>query len=1150
MSLEKWTDEQLVAITDSKHNLLVSAAAGSGKTAVLVERIKRLVIEEKVNIDEMLIVTFTEAAASEMKAKIYKALKEAGLSDQIDRMGRSSIGSFDSFAYSVIKRYYPLIDVDPSLSILDSTKEALLKEEALDDLYEEMFERKDEDFLHFLDCYEAKPNSPVVRDMILNLRNFIMAMPDPWGWLNGMLNSNGEIVEKYFELAKKEVIDLLEDSKEYYEKFAAILAYSDIAKAATAAASDVEYAQSLIDYIYSDAEKGLEFLSQDKHRAATMPRVGTCPEYDALKDSILPFRDNGLALRKEAKKLVLGLSRDVLSKEYSALVPELKILAKLTKRFDEIYSQKKLHEKVMDFSDVEHYALAILKNDLASEEYREKFKYVFVDEYQDTNSLQEALIKRIVRDNNLFMVGDVKQCIYKFRLSEPELFLEHYKDYKTGINPDNKLVDLNCNYRSKQSIIDAVNNIFSQIMNERSCGMEYAEAASLRKGSEYDGPISYNLKTYILNKADDEDLDEAVVNLQKHELAAAQAVSIIKEYYGKVIHDDKKNVDRPLSYKDMVILLPTIKNVGEVYYKAFLDANIPVYIERNEGYFNTLEIEVFLNLLRIIDNKKQDIPLLSVLTCPVFGFKSEDLAKVRMAQPEGPFYEAFFEYAKTDEKAGDFVNKLEEYSLEAKILPLADFIFNLLLKTGYADFESAKNGGSQRLANLKALVAKAERFEENNLSGLAGFVDFATMLAKRGGNIDFGQAKTINESMDCVRIMTIHKSKGLEFPFVLVAGISEKMIMLTHESDPCLHKEYGLALKLVSPNKDFSVDTHIAQLIRRQKKKEDLAEKIRLLYVAMTRAKDILVFSAYADASPEKTIERQTIKAGDLTKAKTYLDLIYSCLDNNDIKIIDKNYLASFITENAKADEDFARALAGGWAEAFDENVDRVMSYKYFDEPSIVKRKYSVSQIAEEARTGIEKHELSYEDDEPVKVNAVPKFVLGSAHNMSGAERGTAYHAVMEHIPFTSEGKDIDSIKAFIDSLVSSNILTIQQADCVNPWKIKEFFESDIGKRAIASKEIHKEAPFVMKHSYNGQEVLVQGTIDCYFEEGGDYVLVDYKSNYVDKNELEEAHKHLKESYLPQLALYKEALEKITGKTVKLGALYLFGTGETLVIEE
>ena len=1149
MNLEEWTEEQKVAIGDSGHNLLVSAAAGSGKTAVLVERIKRLVIEEHVNIDEMLIVTFTDAAASEMKAKIYKALQEAGIKDQIDRMGRSSIGSFDSFAYSVVRRYYQLINVDPNLSICDGPNEAILKEEALDDLYEEMFETKDKDFLHFLDCYETKPGSTAVRDMIIELRKFIMAMPDPWGWLESAVEPSEHMIDRYLDLAQSEVLSLLEYSMSYYQYFADTLALNGFEKAAKAAMADVDYACDLISLVQKDAESGFEFLVTDKHKAVSMPRKGTDPKFDAEKDLYIPIRDSGLECRKKAKEIASGLTREILAKEIRAMSPKLKILAKLTRRFDEIYQEKKLKEKCMDFSDVEHFALEILGNKLAADEYREKFKYIFVDEYQDTNSLQEALIKRIVRENNLFMVGDVKQCIYKFRLSEPELFLNHYKEYKAGTSQDNLLVDLNSNFRSKQSVIDAVNDIFSSIMTEENCGMVYDSAASLVKGSKYDGPLSYNLETYILNSEDNEDLDDAVANLQKNELAAAHAVSIIKKYYGSTIHDDKTGEDRPLGYKDMVVLLPALKNVGESYYKAFLDANIPVYIDRNEGYFDTIEVKVFLNLLRIIDNRKQDIPLLSVLTCPIFGFTSEDLAKVRMAFPKGPFYEAFFEYAKTDEKAGEFARMLDSYENESKILPLADFIFNLLLNTGYADFESAKNGGAQRLANLKALVSKAERFEQNNLSGLTGFVSFVEMLVKRGASSKTGQAKTINESMDCVRIMTIHKSKGLEFPFVLVSGISEKLITTTKEPEPSMHKEYGLAIKLVDNDKELSVKTHIAKLIKREQMQDILAEKIRLLYVAMTRAKDILCFSAFGDASTEKTAQRYAVIPGDLNLAKTYLDLIYGCLDPESIHVSDKNSLAGFITTNAKAEESFEQTLANGFNKVLDENVDKLMSYKYFDEPSIVKRKYSVSQIAEEARTGLEHHELSYEEDEPVSVKAVPRFIEGSVHNMTGAERGTAYHAVMEHIPFKPESADINYIRSFVTDLVQKNILSEEQANCINPEKIKAFFDTEIGKRAIASSKIHKEAPFVMKHAYNGQEVLVQGTIDCYFEEDDGLVLVDYKSNYVDKNDKEGSYEHLKEIYMPQLDLYKEALEKITGKTVKLASLYLFGTGETLIIE-
>ncbi len=1147
MSLETWTSEQKAAIEDNSHNLLVSAAAGSGKTAVLVEHIKKLVIEKHVNIDEMLVVTFTEAAASEMKAKIYKALKDSGLSNQIDRMGRSSISSFDSFAYSVVKRYYHIIGLDPSFSICDATKSALLKEEALDDLYEEMFDAKDREFLDFIDCYEERPGDKTIRDMISSLHNFLMSMPDPWAWLDNAVNFGDKNVDKYLSFAKTEILSLLKDARQYYQNVVDMLINANCLKESEKAKADVAYVDTHISEIELDTIKGFESLLNDKHRAVTIRNQSA--EYLAIAESVKGIRTNVNACLKDAKALAEGLNKETLLKECEKLAPVLKIYAKLVKRFDEIYKLKKNLEKNMDFADIEHYALAILQNDLVSSEYREKFKYVFIDEYQDTNSVQEALIKKVVSEHNLFMVGDVKQCIYKFRLSEPELFVSHYNDYKSNKDPNNRVIDLNKNFRSKESIINVVNEVFSKIMNEKSCGIIYDDAAKLVKGTKYSGPISYDPAMFILNSQDENEIDNAISEFRKNEFAAAHAVSIIQKYYNKEIYDDKKEIKRPLEYKDMVVLLPAVRNVGEIYYKAFLDANIPVYLDRGEGYFDTLEIEVFLNLLRIINNRKQDIPLLSVLTYPVFGFSSEDLARVRIAFPEGSFSEAFFKYAETNEKAASFVEKLNLFSTESKILPLADFIFKLLLSTGYADFELAKNGGEQRLANLKALVDKAEKFEENNLSGLAGFIDFVEMLSRNKAKIDIGQAKTINESMNCVRIMTVHKSKGLEFPFVLVSGIAENLSGHGEKRNYIFHKDYGIALKLVNPKMRASTDTNIAKLIRLVKKKENLAERIRLLYVAMTRAQDILCFSAYTNAEEDKLNSKRNLVSGDLVNSKTYFDLLYPYIDSANVHIDNKNSLAALVAKNASSSSEFEKVLNCGWNEFHDPKVEEIMSYEYFDAPSNIKKKYSVSQIAEAARTGIEKLQFSCDDENLINVNDVPQFIEQSEHKLSGAERGTAYHTVMEHIPFTIEDKDIDSIKNFINGLADRNILSKAQADCVNPKKISAFFKSEIGKRAVSAKEIYKEAPFVMKHIYNGIEVLVQGTIDCYFEEDGEFVLVDYKSNYVDNDDKESSFEHLKEVYLPQLELYKEALEKITGKTVKQGVLYLFASGDALEIK-
>jgi len=1148
----RWTIEQQEAMTDFDHNLLVSAAAGSGKTAVLVERIINLIKEGKSNIDEMLIVTFTKAAAAEMREKIFRRLQEEGLDDQIERMGHADISSLDSFAFSIVKRYYYIIGVDPSLKTCDKTASALLKEEALDELFEKEFKNQSADFIYFLDCYDSSDDSDgAVRDMILRLHNFLMSMPHPWEYAEWAVNNGDELVLRYFDFAKERALLLLSKAIEYHRKFVGALESEGLDKLAAKAAEDLAYVEGLHAAIDQNPELGFELILE-KHTAQRISLKKTALE--ARESEVKAYRDHAKDIIDGIKKSFGGLKLAQLRQEQAAMKRPISILFDLVKKFDDEFAEKKRLDKSLDFSDMNHFAISILENEDVCSEYKKQFKYIFIDEYQDTNSVQEAIITKIARENNLFMVGDVKQSIYKFRLAEPEIFMHYYCDYKSGKHEADKVIDLNMNFRSKANVIDSVNEVFSGLMTEESCGMVYDDAAALKKGSEYAGPIDYPVELRILNSGKRNDDDELVAELGKNELEALQAASLIKQYHGKLIHDDKTGQDRALDYKDMVILLRSTKYAGEVYYRTLLEADIPVYLDRSEGYFDSLEIQVFLNLLKIINNRKLDIPLLSVLCCPIFGFTANELAAVRifgneaLGKPKASFSEVFLEYSLINEKAGAFIRMLDELKKESEILPLADFIYGLLLKTGYGDFASSQNGGEQKLANLKALVDKAEKFENDNLSGLPGFIRFAEILAKNSKNIDIGPAKTLSESANCVRIMTIHKSKGLEFPFVLVSNLYGSNITKSDSKTYAFHKEFGCAIKPVNPESNTYTDTKLLSILNMKKSLEARAEEIRILYVAFTRAVDVLQFSACKPVTESSFAEKDTILPGDVESAKQLLDLVYPCIPKERVKYTNKNSLAAFKKQSAETKESFRAAMEKGFAEYKDKNISDFINYPYFSKEQAPKKKYSVSELAEKARTGMDHYTLSSED-ENVYYFETPQFFAEEKHHLNAAEKGTAYHAVMEHIDFSAENKDIDSIKAFIMSLSESNIITRAQAEAINPYRIKAFFESDIGRRAMATNELHREAPFVIKHNYDGHSVLVQGTIDCYFEEGGKYVLLDYKSNYIDKDNKEEEFVRLKESYIPQLELYKEALE-ITGKPVKEAVLYLFGTGDVLSIED
>ncbi|MBR5756959.1 MAG: PD-(D/E)XK nuclease family protein, partial [Firmicutes bacterium] len=577
---------------------------------------------------------------------------------------------------------------------------------------------------------------------------------------------------------------------------------------------------------------------------------------------------------------------------------------------------------------------------------------------------------------------------------------------------------------------------------------------------------------------------------------------------------------------------------GEVFYKALSDADIPVYLDRSEGYFDTVEIQVFLNLLRLIDNRKQDIPLLSVLSCPIFGFTADELSEIRQIKKDVPFYDAFALFA--EEGAGElknrciaFLDMLDEYKKEASLFPLDEFISRLILKTGYGDYVFAQNSGTQRIANLRALIDKAESFEKDNMTGLKGFISFTEMLMKRGVNVDIGQADIISESSDCVRIMTIHKSKGLEFPFVLIAGMAKEFRAGSHSGGFAFDKSGLCALKLVNPKTRAVSETAALKILKYKAYKEEYAELIRVLYVAMTRAKDILLFSACADASKKPVSCRN---------AKSFYEMLRPLMDDGSVYIGNKDLLSVAASDFKLKRQAFEEELASYTAE--DEKTAALLCYNYFDDEASSKRKYSVSELAELEREGLEPLSVSAEDDDET-----PLFIANSEHELSPAERGTAYHAVMEHLDFAEGKVGPENVRECIADLNGRHLLSDAQAKAVIPAKICAFFESDIGKRAMRADRLHKESPFVMKHVYKDCTVMVQGIIDCWFEEDDGLVLVDYKSNYVNPEDKEGSYEHLREMYLPQLKLYREALEKMSGEKVKEAVLYLFSSGETLRIE-
>ncbi|MBR0139007.1 MAG: UvrD-helicase domain-containing protein, partial [Firmicutes bacterium] len=832
----------------------------------------------------------------------------------------------------------------------------------------------------------------------------------------------------------------------------------------------------------------------------------------------------------------------------------------LTSDFDRRFAGKKAARGLMDFSDIEHMALRILKNGEVSAEYKKRFACAFIDEYQDSNMVQESLISRVCEPDRIFMVGDVKQSIYKFRLAEPELFLEKYKAMKAG-QLTGRVIDLNANFRSKAGVIELVNRLFSKVMNAESCGIVYDEDAALIEGAPYKGPLIYRPRLYIAGPGEapeEEELDEEIEDIRTAELEALQAARIISSYIGRPIRDTRTGAERPLKYRDMALLMPAVKNKGEIFYRCLAAAGIPVYLARTEGYFDTLEVGVFLNLLRVIDNGRNDVPLISVLHFPAFGFSSEDLAEIRIfsnhseeGKKKRPYSEALRLYAREgrDEalrtRCSDFLSKVAAWRRDASYAPLGLFVWRLLSSSGILDCCSALPGGLQRQANLRALADKAESFERESASGLYGFISYVDSIKDK---VDTGEAEIFTEDSDAVRIMTIHKSKGLEFPFVLVCGMERSFSRGGRASKLAVHKKLGAGLVLADPATGLRNKTLIYRLISMQNRSEERAEKIRLLYVAATRAKDILIFSA-AGKNLEKSwaaMRQQVLEPGRYEKS--FLGLLASAFTAESDVIFTKQ---SVLEDPSATGETGAlrKALEQGFelsgGEAPIPDLDERLAFKPSSAEAGEKTKFTVSQLAEIERLGAEGilKEQSFDED------FRPPLFIAPASSLGAAERGTAYHRVMEHLPFDRGELDASEILEHMKNMEASGILSPAELAAVDPGRVAAFFRSPIGKRVLSSEKVMKEAPFTVKREYGGRTVLVQGTLDCCFMEDGSWVLVDYKSNYIDRASEEEEMERLRRTYLPQLSEYRYALKTVTGIPVKEAVLYLFGPGKELVIE-
>ena len=1213
-----WTAEQARAIELREKNILVAAAAGSGKTAVLVERIKKLILEGECSIDRMLIVTFTNAAAAEMKEKIERAIeKEAEenpgqvrlLKQQLERLPLANISTFHAFALEVIRRFFYLINVDPNFKICDNVQQELLKEQALDELLKEYFDAESPEFFAFLNKYSGDRNELKFRQTVRKTFEVIQSLPEPFPWLSaaaGNLDSDFET----FASGKIPQFIMEDASLRFEEALGSILRFAEEAErlahegAAEITAAYVNIASELRDAARSGDFEALRALLSSVKMPSLLKKYFK-PDDSHPQAELEEFKEKLEAARVPLKDAVTSLKKDFFYDSLASLHAEIRetfhdaaFFLKVMEDYRDIFAGLKKERGVVDFSDIEHFAFEILKDEEAASYYREKFAYIFIDEYQDSNLLQEALIARIKRENNLFMVGDVKQSIYKFRLAEPEIFQARYRDFADeqnraeaeGVQAVSEKIDLNKNFRSKESVIRFINRVFDAAMPG------YDENAALHLGDPFGHNCNFEPKLFLAETPWDEDseLDDELKTMIKAEKEALAAARIIKDSLGKTIFDSKRGIERPLEKGDIVILLRGIKNYGDIFYKTLSDNNLPAYVDDNDGYFDTMEINMFLSLLEIIDNEKQDIPLITVMRSEIWHFSVNELAGIRAACTERcSYHDAVLRYAEDGpdtvlrQKCRDALSDLAAWRQEARLIPLEELVWKLMLDTGFYIAMGAMPSGSRRQANLRALCDKALAYRKAQGGSLYSFVQYIDAVKQH--KVAMGQVKMAAEGDDTIRIMTIHKSKGLEFPMVLLAGFCRRLNYTRPGSEIAVHKDIGIGFPLVNYEESWMKTTLIQNIIRVKLHREEVEEEKRILYVAMTRAKDILYILGMVDDFNEAVSALVKAAPSDSSYFSMCGRRIY---EDPEARGYISNEALRALSEGTRRSAAQALALLEIGVESpignvrLSKDVERRMTFEYpFAADLKIKSKYAVSEIAA-------RDEADISLSEPKSFKAHDKFTL--------AQIGTITHKVLEKIDFNSAFAGTDThakpaaedmqeyVATLIESMVRDEFLSKEEAETVNPKMIGRFIVSPLGlrmaaaakaaaaraaapqsirsqsaevppaasKSTAAAKEksgssdflgLQRERPFNLVLEQAGAQSIVQGIIDCFFEEEGELVLVDYKTTGVgSEGEFAARRESIRARYAMQIDLYRRALEAATGKHVKEAYLYLTNLGETI----
>ncbi len=1209
-----WTPEQRQAIVYRDCNLLVAAAAGAGKTAVLVQRIINRILDEEnpVDIDRLLVVTFTNAAAAEMRERIGDAISKEieknpdskRLQRQIALLSKSYITTIHSFCLEVIRNNFHMIDLDPGFRIADATETILLRQEAMDEIFDENYEiEENEDFIDLVEMYGGGRGDSNLLDMVLKLYEFSMSTPWPKEWIEDVVHMFN--VDDDFDFSSSIWAKVLTDNIKielsgyismYENAIEMIEGLGDFEKYYDHLIIEIDKLKSIErlcdDYSWDSLYEGFSSISFDR-----LPNCKKGADKDTQK-AVKDIRDSVKKGINDIKSEILVSNSEEIKREMKSLYPSMKSLARLVLDFGDRYREKKKEKNIIDFNDIEHFCIDILidkesgKPSIAALDYRDRFEEILIDEYQDSNMVQELILSTISRKDskrpNIFMVGDVKQSIYRFRQAKPELFLQKYNTYKMDDCSKDRKVLLYKNFRSRKEVLDGVNYIFRSIMSKNIGELEYDENEELNLGAAYPeadkskicgGPV----EVHIIETKKDEDAedDEDIGSIQLEARMVGKRINeLIRSDF--VVFDKNKGEYRPIEYRDIVILMRATSMPGPIFMEELTNSGVPVFADTGSGYFDCLEVQIVLSLLQIIDNPRQDIPLISVLRSSIVGMTEEDLIEIRIADNKKTFYDALNIKASIDDEVGrkakNFLNDLNRWRDMSKNKSISEFLWYLYTDTGFFAYVGAMPGGVQRQANLKILFERARQYEETSFKGLFNFINFINKLKKNSG--DMGSAKILGENENVVRIMSIHKSKGLEFPVVFVSTTGRKFNLMDLNSDILFHHELGLGPDYVDPKRRISYPTVIKQAIKRKMKLESYSEEMRVLYVAFTRAKEkIIITGTVSDA--DKALSKwadslnypgHKIPEHEIINGDRYLDWIGPCLmkhigcnsiresamaDNKNLIDDDSKWNVfiekrqDIIIDDSEATEEIAENIDDTEEDKnYTDEIKRRLEFKYpYKEASRLPAKLTVTELKRVVNTIDD--ELSTNIFVP-PLTKKPKF-MEEGERLSAVRRGTIMHLVMQKIDIQNT-PSIIGLEQLIKRLVEDEYITEKEVSGIDKNRILGFFESPIGKRMCSSSNVKRERPFYMEIKssetypnldediYKDETIILQGIIDCYFEEPDGLVLIDYKTDYVPNGRSED----LREKYRVQLDYYAKALERITGKRVKERYIYLFYNGDIL----